>query len=60
MKAGLLSGDDQTTLRLLGVGHDWGLDHNDESGADLNTCMDHADVHDCGLEFSGSTFFLIL
>ena len=24
------------------VGHDFGLDHQDESGADLNTCMDYA------------------
>lgn len=23
------------------IGHDWGLDHQDESGADLNTCMDY-------------------
>ena len=28
------------------VGHDWGLDHQDESGADLNTCMDYADAFD--------------
>ena len=26
------------------IGHDWGLDHQDESGADLNTCMDYADA----------------
>lgn len=25
------------------VGHTFGLDHQDESGADLNTCMDYAD-----------------
>ncbi len=25
------------------LGHDWGLDHQDESGADLNTCMDYDD-----------------
>ncbi len=25
------------------IGHDWGLDHQDESGADLNTCMDYDD-----------------
>lgn len=24
------------------IGHDWGLGHQDESGADLNTCMDYA------------------
>lgn len=24
------------------VGHDWGLGHQDESGADLNTCMDYS------------------
>jgi hypothetical protein len=24
------------------IGHDWGLDHQDESGADLNTCMDYS------------------
>src|SRR5687768_11558516 len=28
------------------IGHDWGLDHQDESGADLNTCMDYADALD--------------
>lgn len=28
------------------VGHDWGLDHQDESGLDLNTCMDYADAFD--------------
>jgi hypothetical protein len=28
------------------LGHDWGLDHQDESGADLNTCMDFADAFD--------------
>lgn len=28
------------------VGHDFGLDHQDESGADLNTCMDYADALD--------------
>jgi hypothetical protein len=28
------------------IGHDWGLDHQDESGADLNTCMDYADAFD--------------
>lgn len=26
------------------IGHDWGLDHQDESGADLNTCMDYANA----------------
>jgi hypothetical protein len=26
------------------IGHDWGLDHQDESGADLNTCMDYDDA----------------
>jgi hypothetical protein len=25
------------------IGHDFGLDHQDESGADLNTCMDYDD-----------------
>lgn len=24
------------------IGHDWGLDHQDESGADLDTCMDYS------------------
>ena len=24
------------------IGHDWGLDHQDESGADFHTCMDYA------------------
>jgi hypothetical protein len=28
------------------IGHDWGLDHQDESGADLNTCMDYANALD--------------
>ena len=28
------------------IGHDWGLDHQDESGADLDTCMDYADAFD--------------
>jgi len=28
------------------IGHDWGLDHQDESGADLNTCMDYSDELD--------------
>jgi hypothetical protein len=28
------------------VGHDFGLDHQDESGADLNTCMDYSDALD--------------
>jgi hypothetical protein len=36
------------------IGHDWGLGHQDESGADLDTCMDysraldnpHPDAHD--------------
>lgn len=28
------------------VGHTFGLDHQDESGADLNTCMDYADAFD--------------
>jgi hypothetical protein len=28
------------------VGHGYGLDHQDESGADLNTCMDYADALD--------------
>ena len=28
------------------VGHTFGLDHQDESGADLNTCMDYADALD--------------
>lgn len=28
------------------IGHDWGLTHQDESGADLNTCMDYADALD--------------
>ena len=28
------------------IGHDWGLGHQDESGADLNTCMDYADSLD--------------
>lgn len=28
------------------IGHDWGLGHQDESGADLNTCMDYATALD--------------
>jgi hypothetical protein len=28
------------------IGHDWGLDHQDESGADLNTCMDYSNKLD--------------
>jgi hypothetical protein len=28
------------------IGHDWGLGHQDESGRDLNTCMDYADALD--------------
>jgi len=28
------------------IGHDWGLDHQDESGADLDTCMDYSDALD--------------
>ncbi|HEX2995920.1 MAG TPA: hypothetical protein VHP14_13940 [Anaerolineales bacterium] len=28
------------------IGHVWGLDHQDESGADLNTCMDYSDALD--------------
>jgi len=28
------------------IGHDWGLGHQDESGADLNTCMDYSDELD--------------
>lgn len=28
------------------IGHDFGLGHQDESGADLNTCMDYADALD--------------
>jgi len=28
------------------IGHVWGLDHQDESGADLNTCMDYANALD--------------
>jgi len=28
------------------IGHLWGLDHQDESGADLNTCMDYSDALD--------------
>lgn len=28
------------------VGHGYGLDHQDESGADLNTCMDYSDALD--------------
>lgn len=28
------------------IGHAWGLDHQDESGADLNTCMDYSDALD--------------
>lgn len=28
------------------IGHDWGLDHQDESGADLNTCMDYSNSLD--------------
>lgn len=28
------------------IGHDWGLTHQDESGADLNTCMDYANALD--------------
>lgn len=28
------------------IGHNWGLGHQDESGADLNTCMDYANALD--------------
>ena len=28
------------------IGHAWGLDHQDESGADLNTCMDYSNTLD--------------
>jgi hypothetical protein len=28
------------------IGHDFGLDHQDESGADLNTCMDYSTALD--------------
>jgi hypothetical protein len=28
------------------IGHVWGLDHQDESGADLNTCMDYSNALD--------------
>jgi predicted Zn-dependent protease len=28
------------------IGHTWGLAHQDESGADLNTCMDYSDALD--------------
>ena len=28
------------------IGHDWGLDHQDESGADFDTCMDYSDAFD--------------
>lgn len=28
------------------IGHDWGLDHQDTSGADLNTCMDYSNALD--------------
>ena len=28
------------------MGHDFGLDHQDESGADLNTCMDYSNALD--------------
>jgi len=28
------------------IGHDWGLTHQDESGADLNTCMDYSTALD--------------
>ena len=28
------------------IGHDWGLGHQDESGADLGTCMDYAEALD--------------
>lgn len=28
------------------IGHDWGLDHQDDTGRDLNTCMDYADALD--------------
>ena len=28
------------------IGHDFGLDHQDESGADFHTCMDYADSPD--------------
>ena len=28
------------------IGHDWGLDHQDTSGADLNTCMDYSSALD--------------
>lgn len=28
------------------IGHDWGLTHQDESGADLNTCMDYSSLLD--------------
>ncbi len=28
------------------IGHDFGLDHQDESGADFNTCMDYSNALD--------------
>jgi hypothetical protein len=28
------------------IGHDWGLDHQSESGADFNTCMDYSNALD--------------
>lgn len=28
------------------IGHDFGLDHQDESGADLDTCMDYSSALD--------------
>lgn len=43
------SGYDETARQHVicqEIGHDWGLGHQDESGADLNTCMDYADSLD--------------
>ena len=42
-------GYDQTARQQVmcqEIGHDFGLGHQDESGADLNTCMDYADALD--------------
>ena len=44
-----LSGYDETARQHVmcqEIGHTFGLDHQDESGADLNTCMDYSDELD--------------
>lgn len=38
--------DSRAHVMCQEVGHTFGLDHQDESGADLNTCMDYADAFD--------------